>query len=140
MLGSVCKIMSGDNTFYLLRRRADGHLDIVPLAGLSTQVVYHVHEADADRCRPSPPPHQRLRMRRMRQFGAGALPQWQADGEGQARGVRRGSTPANQTQHRPQAQADAAPKARLRRHHSPQNKSLQPRCGQLAWRGFKAWL
>lgn len=69
--------MGGDNTLYLLRRRADGHLDVVPLTGLATQVVYHVHEADADGCRSSSPPRQRLRLR---QFGAGALPQWQADG------------------------------------------------------------
>lgn len=74
---------------YLLRRRTNGHLHVVPLTRLPTQVIDHLHEANAAR-RRSPSPARsgiprtaafrrgRWRLRNGRR-SASALPQWHAD-------------------------------------------------------------
>lgn len=100
---------------YLLRWRAHGHLHVVSLTGLPTQVVDHVHKADAALCRSSPPargrhargaawPFRGGRWQRRRLLGASALPQWHADGSRQARGVRCGLPAAEQRQSSPYEQ------------------------------------
>lgn len=101
----------GERDLYLLRRRPHGHLHVVPLAGLPTQVIDHVHKANAARRRSSPPargePPRAAALAvdgrgvRRRLLIASALPQWHADGSRQARGVRSGLTAAEQTQSHP---------------------------------------